>query len=726
VTDKRFREAMVMADKSHAAGAAGRTSPADQPTSVRNVVLVGHSGSGKTTLAEALLADTGTIQREGRVEDGSTVSDFDEVEIRQGRSVNLTLVPFTHGSIKVNLLDTPGYADFTGDLRAGLRAADAALFTVSAADGVDGLTQMLWDECAVAGTPRAVVITKIDHQRGDFDEALAACRAAFGDSVAPLYLPVTDRQGGVQGLIGLLSQRFYDYSGGSRTEADIPADDADRVSLARGELIEAIIQESEDETLMDAYLSGEEIEVKGLIEDLEKAVARGSFYPVLATSAPRHIGMAELLEVITQAFPAPHEHPMPTVTTIDGRSVGEIRSDPDGSLLAEVVKTTSDPYVGRVSLVRVFSGTLRPDATVHVSGHGRESSGHADHDEDERMGALTSPLGKQQRTISACQAGDICAVAKLSTAETGDTLSDKDKPLLMEPWAMPEPLLPVAIEPKSKADEDKMSQALSRLVAEDPTLRLENNSETRQLVLWCMGEAHADLLLDRLQSRYGVAVQTVDLRVPLRETVGGKAQGLGRNVKQSGGHGEYGIVHLEVEPLGSGGGFEFVDKIVGGVVPRQFIPSVEKGVRAQLDQGVLAGYPMVDIRVTLFDGKAHSVDSSDMAFQKAGRAGLKDAAARANVLLLEPVDEVSVLVADDYVGAVMSDLSSRRGRVLGTEPVPGGRTLVKAEIPELEIIRYAIDLRSMSHGTGSFTRSYLRYEPLPSHLAEKVTSSDKS
>jgi elongation factor G len=717
---------MRMADKSHATGAAGRTTAAGQPESVRNVVLVGHSGAGKTTLAEALLVSTGTIQREGRVEDGSTTSDFDEVEIRQGRSVNLTVVPLVHEGVKVNLLDTPGYADFTGDLRAGLRAADAALFAVSATDGVDGLTQMLWDECASVGTPRAVVITKIDHQRGDFDEALAACRAAFGDSVAPLYLPVPDGQGTVRGLIGLLSQRFYDYSGGKRSDADIPGDQAERAEEARGSLIEAIIQESEDESLMDSYLSGNELDVKGLIEDLEKAVARGSFYPVLASSAPHHIGMEELLEVITQAFPSPAEHPMPTVTTADGKPVSNLRSDPDGPLLAEVVKTTSDPYVGRVSLVRVFSGTLRPDAVVHVSGHGREASGHADHDEDERVGAITSPLGKQQRPVASCPAGDICAVAKLATAETGDTLSDKEQPLLMESWAMPEPLLPVAIQAKSKADEDKMSQALARLVAEDPTLRLENNAETHQLVLWCMGEAHCDLALDRLSTRYGVAVEQVDLRVPLRETVAGKAQGLGRNVKQSGGHGEYGICSVEIEPLSSGEGFEFVDKIVGGVVPRQFIPSVEKGVRAQMEQGVLAGYPMVDVKVTLFDGKAHSVDSSDMAFQKAGRAALKDAAAKAHVQLLEPVDEVSVLVADEYVGAVMSDLSSRRGRVLGTEAVAGGRTLVKAEIPELEVTRYAIDLRSMSHGTGSFTRSYLRYEPLPSHLAEKVAEAERA
>ena len=686
------------------------------------MVLVGHSGSGKTSLVEALLAATGTIQRQGSIEEGTTVSDFDEVEIRQQRSVNLTLAPLVHNGIKVNLLDTPGYADFTGDLRAGLRAADSALFAISATDGIDGLTRMLWEECAAVGMPRAVVITKIDHQRAEFEATLAACRDAFGDAVAPLYLPVGAP---VDGLIGLLSQKLFSYSGGNRAEGAPSAADADRMEELRGELIEGIIQESEDEGLMDRYLSGEEIDPKVLIEDLEKAVARGSFHPVLAVSSPQRIGMLELLEVMTEAFPSPAEHPLPAVTTPDGRPVTGLASDPKGPLLAEVVKTTSDPYVGRISLVRVFSGTLRPDASVHVSGHGRSARGHDDHDNDERIGALTSPLGKQQRSVTQCAAGDICAVAKLSTAETGDTLSEKEHPLLMEPWSMPEPLLPVAIVAKSKADEDKLSQGLSRLVAEDPTLRLEMNAETRQLVLWTMGEAHSDMLLDRLGNRHGVAVETVDLRVPLRETIAGKAQGLGRNVKQTGGHGEYGICHIEVEPLEDSASFEFVDKIVGGVVPRQFIPSVEKGVRWQMEQGVTAGYPMTGIRVTLYDGKAHSVDSSDMAFQKAGRLALKDAVDKAQPMLLEPVDEVSVLVSDDYVGAVMSDLSSRRGRVLGTEPVGVGRTLVKAEIPELEITRYAIDLRSISHGTGSFTRQYLRHESLPSHLAAKVAADSK-
>jgi len=684
--------------------------------------LVGHSGAGKTTLVEALLAATGTIQRPGRVEDGSTVSDYDEVEMRQQRSVNLSLSSFANSGVKINLLDTPGYADFVGDLRAGLRAADAALFVVSAVDGIDGVTRMLWEECAAVGMPRAVVITKIDQQRGDFDEVLTECQDAFGDGVLPCYFPCET------GLIALLSQKCLDYSAGTRVEREPDPEFLERLSEQRGALIEGIIQESEDETLMDRYLSGEEIEVKALIEDLEKAVARGSFYPVLTTSVPHGdnpgpvIGMSEVLEVITQAFPSPLEHGIPPVTGTDGRSPRELTCDPDGPLVAEVVKTTSDPYVGRISLVRVFSGTLTPDATVHVSGHGLEDRGHEDHDIDERVGALTSPLGKHQRTMSSCLAGDICAVAKLTHAETGDTISAKEDPLLMTPWSMPDPLLPTAIQAKSKADEDKLSQALARLVAEDPTLRLENNSETRQLVLWNMGEAHADVLLDRLSSRYGVEVETVPLRVPLRETFGGAAQGLGRHVKQSGGHGQYAICHVEVEPLPSGSGFEFADKIVGGVVPRQFIPSVEKGLRQQMERGVLAGYPMVDIKVTLYDGKAHSVDSSDMAFQTAGQLGLKDAATKTKVLLLEPVDEVAVLVADDYVGAVMSDLSSRRGRVLGSETIAGGRSLIKAEVPQLEITRYAIDLRSMSHGTGTFNRTFLRYEPLPAQLAEKVTA----
>jgi len=715
-----------MADKGGPAGAAGRAPAVDRPERVRNVVLVGHTGAGKTTLVESLLAATGTISRAGRVEDGTTVSDFDEAEVRQQRSVSLALAPLEHDGVKVNLLDTPGYADFVGDLRAGLRAADAALFVVSAADGVDGTTRLLWEECAAVAMPRAVVVTKVDSPRADFEEMLAICQRVFGAGVLPLYLPMHTDDGGVGGLIGLLSQRVFDYSSGTRTVRDPDPEHLPLIEEARNALIEGIIAESEDETLMERYLSGADLDTALLVADLEKAVARGSFYPVLPSALANLLGTAELLEVVTSAFPSPLEREVPPATTPEGKPREPLRCDPAGPLLAEVVKTTTDPYVGRVSLVRVFSGTLRPDTTLHVSGHfssfyGAER-GHEDHDVDERVGALSSPLGKTQRTVGHCLAGDIAAVAKLTRAETGDTLSAKDEPLLMEPWVMPDPLLPVAIRARSKADDDKLSQALGRLVAEDPTMRLENNPETRQLVLWCLGEAHVDVLLDRLRTRYGVEVDTVPVRVSLRETFAGLAKGHGRHVKQSGGHGQFAVCDVTVEPLPSGAGFEFVDKVVGGAVPRQFIPSVEKGVRAQMERGVTAGYPVIDIKVTLLDGKAHSVDSSDMAFQTAGALALKDAAAAGQVSLLEPVDEVSVLVSDEYVGGIMSDLSGRRGRVLGTEPVGTGRTLVRAEVPELEITRYALDLRSLSHGTGSFSRHYARHEPMPAHVAAKVAA----
>jgi elongation factor G len=691
------------------------------------VVLVGPAGSGKTTLVEALLVAAGVLTRPGSVVDGTTVSDFDEAELRQQRSVGLALAPLLHDGIKVNLIDTPGYADFVGELRAGLRAADCALFVIAANEGVDEPTRALWHECDEVGLPRAVVVTKLDHARANYDTVLAEAQAAFGDKVLPLYLPVREGDG-VSGLVGLLSQRQFDYSGGKRTESD-PADAyADALEEQRGTLIEGIIEESEDESLMDRYLSGEQIDQSVLIEDLERAVAHASFFPVLPVCASTGVGTAELLEIATSAFPSPVEHTPPEVFSPAGVPADKITCDPKGPLVAEVVKTTSDPYVGRLSLVRVFSGTIQPDQTVHVSGHFSsffgEESGHTDHDEDERIGALSIPLGKHQRPSQAVVAGDLCAVGRLSKAETGDTLSDKGSPLVLRPWTMPEPLLPIAVQAHAKADEDKLSHGLQRLAAEDPTLRIENNAETHQIVLWCMGEAHADVVLDGLQNRYGVTVDQIELRVPLRETFGGTAKGHGRHVKQSGGHGQYAVCDIEVEPLPEGSGFEFVDKVVGGSVPRQFIPSVEKGVRAQMEKGVKAGYPVVDIRVTLFDGKAHSVDSSDMAFQTAGSLGLREAAGATKINMLEPVDLVSVLVPDDLVGAVMSDLSGRRGRLLGTDKVGEDRTMVKADVPQIEITRYAIDLRSLSHGSASFTRQFARYEPMPDQIAQKVVSSD--
>ncbi|WP_026208149.1 elongation factor G-like protein EF-G2 [Catelliglobosispora koreensis] len=696
---------------------------AEDPAGVRNIVLVGHAGSGKTTLVEAVLAATGTIGRAGSVTEGTTVCDHDPAAIKQQRSVSLACAPITYNGIKINLLDTPGYADFTGELRAGLRAADAALFVVSAADGMDAATVALWQECADAGTPRAVAIARLDHPRADFDEAVALCQRVFGDGVQPLYLPMHGDDGeSIAGLIGLITQRVYDYSNGyPPTVKDPDAEHLPIIEESRNELIEAIIAESEDETLMDRYLAGENIEQAVLIEDLEKAVARGHFYPVVPVCAGTGVGLDALLELMVGAFPTPLEHPLPPVSTVDGKPIEPLTCDPSGPLVAEVVKTTIDPYVGRVSLVRVFSGTLRPDTPVHISGHGLEERGHPDHDADERVSHIYSPLGATLREVNVCIAGDICAITKSTAAETGDTISSKDKPLLMAPWKMPEPLLPVAVVPKTRSDEDALAKNLAKLVAGDPTLRLERNPETHQLVLWCMGEAHADVVLDRLRAG-GVELTTEPAKVPFREafTTGGK--GHGRHVKQSGGHGQYAVCDIEVEPLPRGSGFEFLDKVVGGAVPHNYIPSVEKGVRAQMERGLISGNKVVDLRVTLVDGKAHSVDSSDAAFQTAGQLALKDAAEKAQIALLEPIDEIVITVPDGSVGAVMSDLSGRRGRVLGTEADPAGgeKTQVRAEVPAAELLRYLVDLRSMTAGAGTFTRAFARYEPMPQHLADQI------
>ncbi|CUR57252.1 Elongation factor G-like protein [metagenome] len=687
------------------AGATGTGPPvADRADAIRNVLVVGAAGSGKTTLVERLLVAAGVLNRAGTTTDGTTVCDFEEVEHRQQRSVGLALAPLMHDGVKVNLLDAPGYVDFVGEVRAGLRAADCALFVIAANEGVDEPTRTLWDECAEVSMPRVVVVTKLDHARADLDGVLAQARSAFGDRVLPVYLREAGR------LVGLIT--------GDHAHVE-----------QRSALIEGIIEESEDETLMDRYVGGEEIDADLLIRDLERAVARGSFHPVVPVDASSGVGAAELLDLMVSAFPSPLEHPLPQVFTPAGRPGPRLACDPAGPLVAEVVKTTTDPYVGRVSLVRVFSGTVLPDATVHVSGHrsawspgGRPAIGHEDHDEDERIGTLSIPLGKTQRPAPAVVAGDLCAIGRLSRAETSDTLSSIDTPLVLEPWAMPDPQLPLAIEVRAKSDEDKLNPGLQRLAAEDPTLRVEHNAETHQVVLWTMGEAHADVLLDRLAHRYGVTVDEVEVRVPLRQTFVQPATGHGRHVKQSGGHGQYAVCTIEVEPLPQGSGFEFVDRVVGGAVPRQFIPSVEKGVRAQMEHGVVTGFPVVDLRVTLTDGKAHSVDSSDMAFQTAGGLALRDAAASARTCLLEPVDEIEVLVAADLVGTVMGDLSARRGRILGSDQAEhADHVVVRAEVPQVEIRRYAAELRSFSHGSASFTRAFAHYQPVPENVVSRLT-----
>jgi elongation factor G len=698
----------------------GRPAPEPRPADrVRNVALVGHAGSGKTTLVEALLARTGAIGRPGRVAEGTTVSDNDPVEVRRQGSVFLSLAPLEHAGVKVNLLDTPGAADFVGELRAGLRAADAALFVVSAVDGVDARTVQLWEECAAVGLPRAVVVTQLDRPRADFDESVAVCRRVFGEGVQPLYLPLLDDEEQPAGLLGLLSQRVYDRSSGERVEREADPEHLALVETARAELIEGILAESEDETLLDQYVEGAELDLDVLVRDLEVAVARGTLFPVLPAVPTTLLGTDELLELLTQAFPSPLERECPPVTRPDGSPAAPLACDPAGPLVAEVVRTTSDPYLGRVSLVRVFSGTLRPDLSVHVSGHGHADRGHPDHDVDERVGALACPLGAASRPVSECTAGDLCSVAHLASAETGDTLSSRDDPLLVTAWDLPEPQLPVAVAAATRTDEDKLTTALARIAAEDPAVRLERRESTGQLLLWCVGETHAEVLLERLRTRSGVSVSTPPVEVALAETLSRPVTVTGRLVKQSGGHGQYAVVVLEVAPLPPGSGVTFAVRITGGTVPNAYHSSVEKGVREQVARGVTAGRPLADLSVVLVDGKAHSVDSSDAAFAAAGALGIREAVAAAGTTVLEPVEELEVRVPVWCVGQVMSDLAGRRARVTGSESLDeDGRelALVRAEAPALETLRYAVDLSALSHGTGSFTRRPVGSQPAPSQL----------
>ena len=699
------------------AGDAGAAPQPRAPELVRNVAVVGHSGAGKTTLVEALLARAGAISRAGRVDDGTATCDSEDVEQRLHASVSLAVAQLEQSGVKLTLLDTPGAPDFVGELRAGLRAADAVLFVVSAAGGLDAVTAQLWAECAAVGIPRAVVISQLDKPRADFDEAVALCQRLLDEAVVPLSLPMHADDGTVAGLIRLLDARVVDHSSGERVERPADPEHVTLTESLRADLLEAVIAESEDETLLDRYLEGEELDLEVLTADLEKAVARGHFHPALAVAPLQGVGVQELLDLLVHGFPSPREHPGPPVTRPDGSPAAPLSCDPDGPLAAEVVKTTTDPYLGRVSYVRVFSGTLRPDTAVHVSGHGDSGAwhrpDHPDHDVDERIGALSSPLGAALRPVPSCPAGDVCAVARLSSAETGDTLSDRDFPLLVAPWTLPEPQLPVAVAAASRSDEERLGQALSRLVAEDPTLRLERRPETGQQLLWCVGAAHAEVVLDRLRVRHGLTISTPEVQVPRRATLARAVTVTGRHVKQSGGHGQYAVVVLEVCPGAPGSGLTFSQRVVGGAVPSIYHGSVEKGVRTQAAAGVDGSGPLVDLEVVLVDGKAHAVDSSDAAFQSAGALALREAVAAAGLVPLEPWSEIEVAVPTAFVGSVMSDLAGRRARVTGNAPDPEDdeRNVVRAALPEAELLTYATALRGVSHGTGSFLRRPLGWEP---------------
>jgi elongation factor G len=680
------------------------------PEQIRNIVLVGPSGAGKSVLFEHLIA----ARIPGR-----------HVRGEPATTQTLSAASVSSGVATINLLDTPGQPDFVGEVRAGLRAADAVLFVISAAGEIDDATRLLWRECEANNLPRAVAVTKLEQARADFDETVDRCRRAFGDA-QPVALPLIE-DGTVTGLLDLLRQGVY--VGGETSPRAPDAEEGELIAERRSELMESIIEESEDEELLERHLNGEEIEVETVVDDLRAAVATARFFPIIPTHATAGVGLEALFILFEQGFPAPTGAALPDVLRPDGEPFGDVSCDPAGPLVAEVIRTTSEPYVGRLSLVRVFSGTLTPDTSLHVCGHLQQFAfhhveAHADHDvDDERVGPLSTPVGDETRPASHAVAGDIVLVSKLGAAETSDTLSTAERPALIEPWLLPEPLLPVAIHAASRAEEERLASALQRLVAEDVTMRLEHNAETHQIVLWAMGPAHVDKLLTALRETWHVQVEVEPLRTSLRETFVRPVEVVGRLVKQSGGHGQYAICKLVIEPLERGAGVEFTERVVGGAVPRQYIPSVEKGARSQCEKGVLGGYPVVDVRITLVDGKAHSVDSSDMAFQTAAMVALREAANETNVSLLEPIDSVEITVAEDSLGSVLADLRGRRGFVHGTEAgeVPGF-VVVHAEVPAHELARYPIDLRSVSHGTGSFTRAFARYDYMPPTLARELAT----
>lgn len=676
-----------------------RTYPVDR---IRNVAVVGHGGVGKTTLVEALLFAAGAVERMGRVDDGTATTDFDPEEVRRKMTINTATAPVEWQDHKVNLLDTPGYPDFVGEAYAALRVADAAVFVVDALSGVQVQTEKLWKVAQSHGLPRFVFVNRLDREHADFARAVEALAGRFGAHTVPLAFPI-GREAQVEGVVDLVSLRAYRTDDEAPLELDLPEGVREELIRWRDKLVEEAAEG--DDALVEKYLETGELAAEEVLQGLRAGVRSGRVVPVLCGVATAATGARLLLDALVQLAPSPADRE-PERTT-DGQT---LPCDPGGPLAALVFKTMADPYVGRLSYFRVYSGTLRSDSQVY----------NANKERTERVGQLYVLRGKHQIPVAEVAAGDLGAVAKLGETQTADTLCGKDRPLRLRPIEFPRPAIAMTVEPKSKQDEDKLGQALARLAEEDPTLHVEHDPESKKTILSGLGESHLEIVADRLRRKFHVDVQLGQPHVPYRETIRRKATAEGRYVKQTGGRGQYGVCTIEIEPLPRGAGYEFVDKIFGGAIPQQFRPSVDKGVRKAMEEGVLAGYPVVDVRVTLVDGKTHPVDSSDIAFQIAGSLAFKKAAEQAGVVLLEPIMTVAVTVPDDLVGDVIGDLNGKRGRIQGMEPNGDGTTTVRALVPMAEMLRYASDLRSITGGRGSFEMAFSHYEEAPAPVAQKV------
>ena len=684
------------------------------PEKIRNIVLLGHQGSGKTTLAEALLYTAGVTTRMGSTAEGNTVCDFEPEEIKKTLSVSLALAPFEWKGHKVNLIDVPGYADFIGEAQAAVRVADAAVLVVSAVDGVQVQHEALWRLAKKAGIPRFVFVNKLDRERADFHAVLNQLSDQLGSGFAPVDLPLGEEHE-FHGIVDVLSEKAFHYDAdGKSTESQMSPDVEQECKQLHTRILDSVAET--DDEMLERYLGGEELTSDEITKGLHKGVCDSTVFPVLVGSATKLVGLDRLADILVEMAPSPLERGTAVGVKPGTEEPEEREPSVTAPFSAFVFKTLSDPYVGRISMFKVVSGKLKPDSTVF-----NPSTGN-----DERLAHLFTLRGKHQENVSELIAGDIGAVAKLAHTHSGNTLCDKSAPIAYDDLEAPDRVLAKAIVPRTKGDEDKLMTALSRLHEEDPALLVERNAETHQTLIWGTGDAHLDIAMDRLSRKYGVEVEEIPLRIPYRETIAGPGKAIGRHVKQSGGHGQYAVCNLEVEPLPRGGGFEYVDKIFGGAIPSQFIPSVEKGIQKTLTEGAVAGYPVVDVRVRLVDGKFHAVDSSDMAFQIAGSMGFREAVQNAGVILLEPIMDLEVLVPDSYLGDIMGDLNSKRGRIQGTESAGGSRQLVKAQAPMAEIARYAIDLRSMTGGQGTFRSTFSHYEPVPPHLADKIIAEAKA
>jgi len=673
------------------------------PKQIRNVVLLGHSNSGKTSLSEVLLSAAGATTRLGSVNDGTTVSDYESEEIRRKISINLSVLPMEWKGTKINLLDAPGYADFVGEVKAGVRVADAALVVVCAASGVEVGTELCWGHLSEANLSRAIVLNKMDRDNADFYRTLKDVQAKFGPKCLPLQLPIGAEKD-FKGVVDLVTRKVY--SVGNRAGIEVPATLKGEVESSREKLIEAAVEV--DDALLTKYLEGTQITDEEFSQVLKLAVSQGKVTPVLVSSALANGGIQMLLDVIVQLFPSPADVTPSSVMNAGGE---KLAPDPTGPLAALVFKTSADPYVGKLSYFRVYSGTISSNSQVWNAG--KNSA--------ERLGQLFTLRGKTQENVSQVISGDIGAVSRLSATSTGDTLSTKEKPLTLAPVKFPSPVLSKAVYPKSKTDLDKMSIILPRLAEEDPTLVVRRDTETAEIILAGLGETHLDASIEKMARKFGVELKLVDPKIPYKETITKKVTAEFKHKKQTGGHGQYGHVVLEVEPLPRGTGFEFQEAVVGGAVPRNFYPAVEKGVNEGKQEGVLAGCPVVDVRATLIDGSSHPVDSSEMAFKIASVQALKKGLTEGQPILLEPVMNMNIAVPDNFVGDIISDLNTKRGRVLGMTP-ERGVTTIQAQAPLAEVSRYAIDLRSLTQGRGSYTMEFDHLEEVPAHVAQKVVA----